>query len=62
MPHTYVRDRQSGAGNCDCGASQHHVRHQHDFRVAWIWAQLVGEERCVCSRPKSDAIHGPVDA
>jgi hypothetical protein len=55
--HAYKQDTQSGAGNCTCGASEHHVRHPHQFREAWIWAQRVGEVQCVCSRPKSDPVH-----
>ena len=57
MTHTYKRDIHSGAGNCVCGASEHHVRHPHEFREAWIWAQYVGDVTCVCSRPQSDPIH-----
>lgn len=57
MTHAYKRDTQSGAGNCACGAAEHHVWHPHEFREAWIWAQRVGEVQCVCSRPKSDPIH-----
>lgn len=29
--HDYQADPQSGAGNCTCGAAEHHRRHPHPF-------------------------------
>lgn len=51
QPHPYERDPQSGAGNCACGAAQHHRRHPHLFR------QALGSERCVCALPAAHGIH-----
>lgn len=55
--HAYVKDAQSGAGNCVCGAAERHVRHPHEFVRAWRQEPKGSETRCTCSRPLSDPIH-----
>lgn len=49
--HDYQRSPHSGAGNCDCGAAEHHVRHPHAYRQAANFAA------CVCTRDADDPVH-----
>lgn len=61
--HPYQRDPQSGAGNCTCGAAEHHFRHPHTFRAGVTYratgdgATPMRTGRCVCSRPENHPIH-----
>jgi hypothetical protein len=50
--HRYERDPQSGAGNCVCGAAEHHRRHPHDF-----WAAASAHSLCVCALPRGAKCH-----
>lgn len=44
--HGYIRDPQSGAGNCKCGAFEFHRRHPHEFLPSNSNPDL-----CVCALP-----------
>jgi len=44
--HIYLKDPQSGAGNCTCGAAERHRRHPHEFV-----AILKQHELCTCGLP-----------
>lgn len=50
--HAYEKDSQSGAGNCICGANEHHRRHPHEYM------QARGFDHCVCALPKNAPQHG----
>lgn len=52
MTHPYEEDSQSGAGNCTCGAAEHHRRHPHTYLRAWF-----NDGRCVCGLTESDPTH-----
>jgi hypothetical protein len=58
--HDYERDPQSGAGNCKCGAAEHHRRHPHDFRRARPSAAMLPLRTldvCVCGQRAEAAQH-----
>lgn len=63
MSHRYAADPQSGAGNCVCGASEHHRRHPHDFRRALPLAATAAIlsagtlDLCVCGLPAEAEPH-----
>ena len=50
--HEYRRSPHSGAGNCECGAAEHHRLHPHDFLPA-----ASDPSRCVCALPKGARVH-----
>lgn len=49
--HEYQEDRQSGAGNCTCGAAKNHMRHPHAFLKAARFPH------CVCTQAADAPIH-----
>lgn len=50
--HAYQSDPQSGAGNCVCGAAEHHRLHPHDFLPA-----ASNPAFCVCALPPEALPH-----
>ena len=53
--HPYQADPQSGAGNCVCGAAEHHRHHPHAFLASGS-----DPNRCVCALPATARVH-PVE-
>ncbi len=50
--HEYERSPHSGAGNCLCGATEHHRLHPHAFLSADSDPDL-----CVCALPPDAKCH-----